>query len=1504
MTTTNATTGLEIAVIGMAVRFPGANTLEQFWQNLCNGVEAIAPLNDTDLLANGVDPDLLAHPEYVKAEGTIADLERFDANFFGLSAREAEILDPQHRWFLECAWTALEQAGYDAAQYSGAIGVYGGAAANPYLFHLIHNSEIGRSVSHYQLMLANDKDFLTTRVSYKLNLRGPSLAIQTACSTSLVAVHVACQSLLGGECDLALAGGVSISAPTGYLYQPGGIYSPDGRCRAFDASANGTVAGSGVGIVVLKRLEEALAAGDRIYAVIKGSAINNDGADKVSYTAPQIDSQAAVIRAAQAMADVAPDSITYVETHGTGTALGDPIEIAALTQAFQSGITPRSRACAVGSLKPNIGHLDAAAGVASLIKTVLALQHRQIPPSLHVQHPIAQLSASPFYVNTELADWRSADYPLRAGVSSFGIGGTNAHVILEAAPPLPPTSPAKFPHLLVLSAKTPTALRAASQNLHQYLQDHPTVNLAEVAYTLQVGRRALEQRWIGVCEDSEQAVQALSRMTPTIAPSVSPSLVWLFPGQGSQYAHMGRELYDTEPVFREVIDRGCEHMRSRFQIDLHSVLYPSNSADSSLINQTCYAQPAIFLVEYALAQLWLSWGIRPDALIGHSIGEYVVATLAGVMSFTDALSLVVKRSQWMQDCPAGAMLSVNLSESEVSTWLDETVSLAANNAPQLCVVSGTETAIARLEQQWTAAGIACRRLVTSHAFHSALMEPAIAPLTDHLRQLDLKPPQLPIISNLTGTWLTADQSTDPAYWADHLRQTVRFADGIATLMQQGTWIGLEVGAGHTLSTLAKQQVADWAGLPCLPHPQQQQSDRAVLLSAIGKLWLHGIAIAWTKIAAQETRQRLPLPTYPFERQRYWVDRSAPVHPPLVHSALTPALAPADDWFYTPAWERLPQPPAATAPTQERQCWLILLDALGLGDRLAQILQLDGADVITVRPGEHFEQLGYRTFAAHPDRPQDWGELLEDLCLRELMPTRIVHLWNVTADPQDHAFAGFYSVLHLSQAILIQPGLTSPTAKPIQLAIVANHTQSVLGTEPLAPNKATVLGLANVLNQELSAITCRCLDVLMPECPEALETLAKTLTLELTAAAPVPIAAYRGTHFWQPTFHLQSLPLPESSPLRDRGTYLILGDFSSGLGSVWLQWLATTNITCIVLADTEPAILSTLSSLGKETTSANLVFHPTSIHDRAALTAVINQIETTNGAIHGVFYATPMSEQFAALIPQLHQSDCEPILAAKLEGITLLAEVLTGKVLDFWLLQSSMSSVLGGLGLGAYAAASAAIDTFALHQSQTTGIPWISVNWDGWQDPSQRSEPAASQSFGAELTAFSLTTTEVNQAIQRILAHPVGAQVSVSKGSLLARLERWIMHPISPTAETPSSHQRPTLSTTYTAPHTEIEQAIAEIWQTLLGVEPIGVDDNFFELGGHSLVAIQAISRLRDRFAVELPLRSLLESPTIQGVAAIVTAALPPPAELNAMAEILSEIQQLSPEEVQQQLNVY
>ncbi|MBW4660743.1 MAG: SDR family oxidoreductase [Drouetiella hepatica Uher 2000/2452] len=897
--------GLEIAIIGLAGRFPGSQTLDQFWENLKAGVELVSAFSST-VLSNAEQPSPTAPSHQddrrIKAGAVLTDIEYFDAAFFGFNPREAESMDPQHRLFLECAWEALENAGYTAATEEKSIGVYAGVGMGTYLLHnLSPNPEWMASKGFLQTLIGVDKDYLPTRVSYKLNLTGPSVSVGTACSSSLVAVHLACQSLLSGECDMAIAAGVAVKVPqTELTLSPDEIVSPDGHCKAFDAKANGTVGGNGLGAVVLKRLEDAIADRDAIYAVIKGSAINNDGALKVGYTAPSQAGQAKVIRAAQVMAEVEPDTISYLETHGTGTALGDPIEVAAMTQAFRIG-TANTGFCAIGSVKTNVGHLDAAAGMAGLIKTVLSLHHKVLPPSLNFETPNPEIdfANSPFYVNTKLTEWNVKDSPRRAGVSSFGFGGTNVHMVLEEAPPPEVSSPSRPHQLLLLSAKTRSALDAITVNLAQYLQQHPDLNLADVAYTLQIGRTAFEHRRVAVCSTLDEAVESLGEpQYGLIDPDSDRPVVFMFTGQGAQYVNMARELYQCEPTFREVCDRCCTLLHPQLGFDLRQVLYPTVEnveTATQQLQQTAITQPALFVIEYALAQLWMSWGVQPVAMIGHSIGEYVAACLAGVFSLEDALSLVVRRGQLMQQQPKGAMLSVELLLDDVQRLIRESgkkLSIAANNSPALNVVSGTVEAIESLERQLTDQGVNVRRLHTSHAFHSEMMEAIAEPFTLAVKHIQLHPPQIPLISNVTGTWMTATDATDPLYWAKHLRQTVRFSEGIAELLQDSTRIFLEVGPGRTLATLTKQQAEGRAIFSSLRHPHDRQSDMAFLLNTLGRLWLAGVQVDGAGFYQHEKRDRLPLPTYPFERQRYWID---PPPPSTQSRAFQPLISASEQW---------------------------------------------------------------------------------------------------------------------------------------------------------------------------------------------------------------------------------------------------------------------------------------------------------------------------------------------------------------------------------------------------------------------------------------------------------------------------------------------------------------------------------------------------------------------------------------------------------------------------------
>ncbi|SDX35788.1 thioester reductase domain-containing protein [Marininema mesophilum] len=874
---TSTSNGLEIAIVGMACRFPGGSHIDAFWENLKNGVESVTHFSDEELRDAGIDWETIRHPEYVKAGGAIAGTEWFDHHLFGYSPREAEVMDPQVKVLHECAWEALEHSGYATDEMEELVGVYIGSGTNLYWMNTVfqHAGDFMR-----EALLLNSSQFFSTRLSHQLNLKGPSYTVQTACSSSLVAVHLAAQALLSGDCDMALAGGVSITLPEkrGYFYQEGMIMSPDGHCRPFDAGAKGTVNGNGAGVVVLKRLEDAIAAGDNIYAVVKGTAINNDGADKISFTAPSVDGQAEAIRAAHQMAEVEPESISYVETHGTGTVLGDPIEVEGLKVAFH---TNKRNYCALGSVKANIGHLDNAAGIAGFIKTALSLKHRLIPSSINFEQPNEKIdfANSPFYVNTQLQEWRPSSSPLRAGVSSFGIGGTNAHAILEEAPDRGESDPGRSDHVLALSAQSKKSLDEQGKRLLTYLEQHPDVNIADIAYTLLIGRKKCRYNRTWVVSDSKEAKEQLSanqltKSSPiTVAGKSSQPITFLFPGQGSQYPNMGRDLYREEKVFREEVDRCCAILQRVRGDDFKEILFPTRTevSEQDHIHQTMNTQPAVFIFEYALAKTLMSWGIRPDRFIGHSVGEYVAACLSGVLSLENALRFISTRAELMQGVAPGSMVSVMAPKDNILPRLKGNLSLAVENAPSLCVVAGPDKEMEELLDSFAQEEIQYKKLITSHAFHSAMMEPILHAFREKAKTMDFHEPKIPYISNVTGTWITSADATDPEYWVTHLRQTVQFSQGVKELLKDTNQILLEVGPGRGLSTLVRQHLpkpSTHLVATTVPTSKEKGSDYRFLLQNIAKLHASGVKVDWMQFFSGERRFRIPLPTYPFDRQLF------------------------------------------------------------------------------------------------------------------------------------------------------------------------------------------------------------------------------------------------------------------------------------------------------------------------------------------------------------------------------------------------------------------------------------------------------------------------------------------------------------------------------------------------------------------------------------------------------------------------------------------------------------
>ncbi|HEY0603975.1 MAG TPA: SDR family oxidoreductase [Herpetosiphonaceae bacterium] len=1487
-------TGSEIAIIGMSGRFPGAGDLGVFWRNLRDGVESLSRLTDAELAAEGVTPAELSQPNYVKVAPVLDNIESFDAAFFGFSPLEAESTDPQQRVFLECAWEAIEDAGYNIDTFDEPLGVFAGSRTNTYVFNIVSNPQLFKSLGVFQVSIGNDLASLATRISYKLNLKGPSYAVHTACSTSLVAVHLARQSLLLDECRMAIAGGVAINVPhrVGYLYEPGGVLSPDGQCRAFDAEAQGTIFGSGAGVVVLKRLEDALEDGDQIYAIIKGTATNNDGAIKASFTAPSVDGQAKVIVDALADAEVEADSIGYVEAHGTGTQLGDPIEIRALTKAFRTQ-TRRTGFCGIGSVKTNIGHLDAAAGISSLIKTVLALKHRQIPPTLHynVPNPRIDFAHSPFYVNTKLADWTADDLPRRAGVSSFGFGGTNAHIILEEAPQAQPSTPSARPwQLLTLSAQSETALEQMTANLAAYLREHPNVELADVAYTLQAGRKLFEHRRTLLCASHADAITVLesdgARLSTQRQTSTRRSTVFMFPGQGSQYAGMAHDLYRHEPIFRQHVDQCADLLRPHLPADgirdLRDVLW----SDSALLDQTIYAQPALFVIEYALAQLWISWGVQPQAMIGHSIGEYVAATLAGVLSLQDALMLVAARGRLMQSLPSGSMLSVALPEDELQSLLTSEISLAAVNTAGWSVVSGPEAAIRRLEQRLLDQEIQCRRLHTSHAFHSAMMDPILDEFTGVVRRARLNPPQIPFISNVTGTWITAEEATDPRYWARHLRRTVRFADGIHALIQEhSTRVLLEVGPGTTLNLFARKAPGAELVISSLRHPQDQRSDDECLMTALGQLWQAGVPIAWPQVVAHESRRRVSLPTYPFQRKRYWIAPGAVQGEATIQTATAGKNPNLDEWFYEPTWQAVPLAGQSAAWESQRATWLIFADRQGLADALIERLTRAQQDVLTVRIGERFGRVDQHTYTLNPDSREDYDRLLDDLSQQQRVPAYSLHLWNVDDHEQsadrmtrfEQAQAlGFYSLVFFTQA-LAAARLTTQ----LRLGVVGSGLQRVIEGDRVVAEKGTLLGACRVIPQEQLTITCQSIDIGSSEADAAArERVAEQLLAELTTAEAESAVAYRNGERWIQSFTQLAThdTQQRETRLRHGGVYLITGGLGH-LGLLIAEHLARTVQAKVVLTgrsafperaewdawlnkDADDPVAERIRAVRAiEALGGEVLICRADVSSREEMRAAIEQARARFGAIDGVFHAAGITDEaHYAAIQQTDRDQCELHLRSKAHGTIILDELLAEQPLDFCVLFSSLASILGGLSYIAYSAANAYLDAFA--QEHAHSNRWLSINWDSWHERMDDS----SQLVGATLFELAIAPAEGIAALQRVLALESAAQVVVSTSDFQARIDQWIK------LEALRGGDSALLAPASTSlSRSELEQRLIAIWQHVLGVTQVSLHDNFFDLGGNSLSGMQLIAEMKRELNVQVTPVTLFAAPSISLLAKEISA---------------------------------
>jgi acyl transferase domain-containing protein/acyl carrier protein len=1533
----------DVAIIGMAARFPGAENIDAFWSNLCNGVESVTFFTDEELAAAGMSPEQLDDSSYVKARPILEGVDLFDAGFFGYSPRDAEITDPQQRIFLECAWEALEAAGYDSKTYPGLVGVFGGKMASAYLLRLLSDPVLLGSLggTPHQFSAANEIDSLATTVSYKLNLKGPSFSVQTFCSTSLVATHLACQSLLNGECNMALAGGVSVRVPVkqGYTFVEGGMESPDGHCRTFDARAKGTVFGDGVGVVVLKRLEDALADGDVIHAVIRGTALNNDGSMKVGYSAPSVEAQAEVVAAALENAGVTADSIGYVEAHGTATELGDPIEVTALSRAFRR-TTDAIGYCPIGSVKTNVGHLDRASGVSGLIKTVLTVKHGLIPPSLHFEEPNPEIDfdGSPFYVNTVLSVWESNGQPRRAGLNSLGMGGTNVHIVVEEPPSMAPSSPSRPRQLLLLSARTESALDEMTANLARYLREKIDVKLADAAYTLQVGRRAFEHRRMLVCRDVADALEVIEspesqRVLTHYQPDVNRAVAFMFPGVGDHYLRMGEELYEAEAVFRDTVNRCSSILYPYLGVKLCDLLYPPDEAaapqdDAGVdlramlkrdgqalspaaqrLNQTAVAQPVTFVIEYALARLLMSWGVRPSALLGHSLGEYVAACLAGVLSLEDALRLVAGRAQMIQELDAGGMLAASLSLDEVQSFITEAISLALHNGRETCVLAGSPEAIERLEAQLAEREVACRRLDTTHAFHSHMMTPLVEPLTELVKTVKLNPPRIPYLSNVTGTWITDEQATDPGYWARHLCQSVCFFENLGELLAEKERVLVEVGPGQALGSFAKQHpacVREQIGLilPTMRYEYDRQSDLAFLLGALGRLWLLGYTPDWPGFYEAESRRRLQLPTYPFQRQSYWLEPRRDCASDQADRADTGSLErlPLEDWFYLPVWDQT-APRAPTMP-EESTCWLLFVDECGLGVEAAESLREHGQYVVVVQPGETFEHLeGERRYAVRSNSREDYLDLLRALQREGLEPAKVVHFWSVTPDESfssDPAFLdrtlnlGFYSLMHLIQA------MGDLDQAVCELTVVTSHVHAVTGDELICPEKATVTGPCKVIPQEYQHVSCRSIDVALHD-PGGWQrdALARNLLGELMAEIDDTVVALRDRRRWVQAVEPIRLPPLDGGELpllRQNGVYLVTGGLG-GIGLAIAEYLARTVQAKLILtgrsglppreewdeivpmAGEGNGISRKIRGVRQlEELGAEVLPLAADVADEGQMKAAVEQIAARFGALHGVIHAAGVPGM--GLIQLKTPEAAASVLAPKVMGTLVLERVLRDSEIepDFLVLFSSETAFTGG-GIGQidYCAANAFLDAYAQRHvgdgRLVTSINWGEWQWNAWEEGLEGFSDEVQEYFRTDRQQYGIAFQEGQEALARILANRL-PWVAVStrdfrpvvEGSGKQSAMALLLEVSQQSQEQRAKYNRPALGVSYVAPQSGLECKIATIWSDLLGITEIGVHDNFFELGGNSLVGIQILSRLRASFQIDVHLQIIFEAPTVAQMA--------------------------------------
>ncbi|MFS2223856.1 SDR family NAD(P)-dependent oxidoreductase [Pantoea sp. B65] len=1476
----------DIAIIGMAAQFPGAPDIDVFWQNLLAGSESVSHFSREALSGAGVPAQLIDHPDYVAARGILPESQSFDAAFFGYSLKEAQAMDPQSRIMHECAWRALEHAGYDPHVYPGKIGLYAGGGPHPY-WTAIHSSAVAmsdRPSEQYAKVQLYDKDFAASRIAYKLGLKGNTLSLFTACSTGLVAVHLATSSLLQGECDMALAGGVSVWLPqtAGYLHEQGMILSADGHHRAFDAQASGSVFSDGAGIVLLKKLTRAIADGDSIHGVIKGTAINNDGNRKPGYTAPSVEGQVEVIKGALAKARITPAQLSYIETHGSATSLGDVVEIEALKKVFAADENAGAD-CILGAVKSNIGHTNSAAGMAGLIKTALVLKHRQIPPMLnfHKLNPNINLSGSRLRINSELQRLPGVASSYFAGVSAFGIGGTNAHVVLQGYDEPAVRRDQPGPWLLPLSAKSSAALAASSASLAEYLLQNPTVNLADVAYTLQVGRPHFAHRSTVVCQSVVEAIQAFN---PAGAGKVlvghnrqrPQDMVFLLPGQSAQYINMGRGLYDREPVFRRVMDDCFGYYQTVTGEDISGVLYPPHHDIAELTN-TALSQPLLFIFEYALARLLISRAIRPSLLIGYSFGEYAAACIAGVFSYQDALDLIVIRGQLMQAMPAGKMISTTLEKEQLIPLLTGSLAIAIEN-PSGVIVSGLEPEVLKLESVLKTKRCFCFPLDIHHLAHSPLLQKILPAFRSALAKVRFHAPQIPYISNVTGERVTAEQATDPDFWCRHLTQTVKFSQGLDCMLEQAHGVALELGPGHDLSVFLRSKgpaAARLVAINLVANKYEPADSYGYFLTSLGKLWLHGGIDSW-QVLDSGTGKRIPLPGQVFEK--HFLPPEHALLPEMAAKSVTAGIHKTPElsqWFYRQRWQPLPPDAANAAERRALDCILLFIDDNGIGSEACSVLSSWGYTPITIAKSTGFCRLSENSFTINPACLQDYLDLLSSLQGQLSESLDLYHFFSLDkpagaideVDTEAAISAGFYSLLHIARALADTSGL-----RQITLNVISNDLHQIVDGQCANEAKGALLAACLVIPQEHPHIQCRSIDVVIPGQQSARARLIQQLCCLLLAKNQRPAAvALRGNEVWGQGYERLTVnpDLTAATAIRKQGVYLITGGFG-GIGRLLAVHLINRYRAKVILS-TRSMDENTASGREKQqwlqtlqASGAHIEVICADIADYPAMAKGLALAEERLGTVNGVIHCAGLvGQSWLKPIASLTPADCEAFFAAKIKGVQVLAALLEGKGSDFCLCMSSISSVLGGLGHAAYIAANLYMDRFV--QNLTSDCRWLSVNWDGWQTDRTQEQRA---SVTITQDKFAMSPAQGITAFEWALAQNETDLLVHSTADLDARISQWVT--LSSLCEqTRSGFPRPELDTPYAPAEDALQQILCDIMQERLGVDNIGINDNLFQLNVDSFIIVQITNMIKKRLDIDIPVVTFYQYPNIAELSAII-----------------------------------